>query len=79
MKIAYDIDWKVIKRPNGKEYLDVVNPKLTLLELGHLSMKFDRFLNDNKLIGKIKGKYENCRTFCVIFRYTNLTNAPWLF
>ncbi|XP_034251699.1 protein takeout-like [Thrips palmi] len=57
MKISYDIDWNLVKKANGKEYLDVTNPMLTLLDLGHLSMKFERIFNGDKLLG------DNLNTF----------------
>ncbi|KAE8753078.1 hypothetical protein FOCC_FOCC000001 [Frankliniella occidentalis] len=51
MKASYDISWNLVKRSNGKEYLDLIDPKITLHDIGFMSLKFDNLFNGDRLLG----------------------------
>lgn len=53
MKITYDIDYKIVKRNNGKEYIDVGDTKIQLHDIGFMSLKFANLFNGDRLLGEL--------------------------
>lgn len=51
MKLVFECDWPLKKKANGKEYLDIKNTNLTMLDVGFMSLKFDNLFNGNRLLG----------------------------
>lgn len=59
MKISFDYDWPVSKRANGKEYIDIINHKMTLHDLGFMQVKFDNLFNGDRLLGDNMNNFIN--------------------
>lgn len=52
MRISFDYDWPVKKRSNGKEYIDILNHKMTMHELGFMQVRFENLFNGDRLLGE---------------------------
>ncbi|XP_034238685.1 protein takeout-like [Thrips palmi] len=59
MRISFDYDWPVKKRANGKEYIDILNHKMTLHELGFMQVRFENLFNGDRLLGENMNNFIN--------------------
>ncbi|KAE8747379.1 hypothetical protein FOCC_FOCC005846 [Frankliniella occidentalis] len=53
MNISYEYDWPLKKRSSGREYIDIINSKMTLNSLGHMAVRFDNLFNGDRLLDAI--------------------------
>ena len=53
LKLFFDFNWKLRKGSNGKEYIDITQYNMTLLDLGFMSLRFENLFNGDRLLGKI--------------------------
>ncbi|KAK3926823.1 Protein takeout [Frankliniella fusca] len=59
MKISYEYDWPLKKKPNGREHIDILNSKMTLHSLGFMSMRFENLFNGDRLLGENMNNFIN--------------------
>ncbi|KAK3916253.1 Protein takeout [Frankliniella fusca] len=58
MKVTYEMGWDVVKK-NGKDYMDIVNNKITLRDIGFMTMKFENFFNGDRILGGNMNRFLN--------------------
>ncbi|KAJ1522629.1 hypothetical protein ONE63_001802 [Megalurothrips usitatus] len=59
MKISYDLDWDIVKRSNGREYINVTTSHMTLEDIGFMSLKFENLFNGDRLLGRNMNEFLN--------------------
>lgn len=59
MNISYEYDWPLKKRSSGREYIDIINSKMTLNSLGHMAVRFDNLFNGDRLLGENMNNFIN--------------------